>query len=136
MIKVAKTLKNEGVVLQEKNYTYLKTSNDFIHKLYPLIAEHEDLQKPDYFSEQCDIGTHITIIYPNEEVVINDQDINVIHSFEIEELAKTQTGNKQYYVLKVSSPSLISLRKKYQLPPQLSFKGYKVSLHITIATKK
>ncbi|WP_408011819.1 hypothetical protein [Rickettsia bellii] len=44
--------------------------------------------------------------------------------------------NKQYYVLKVSSPSLISLRKKYQLPPQLNFKGYKVSLHITIAIKQ
>ncbi|WP_410524470.1 hypothetical protein [Rickettsia bellii] len=67
---------------------------------------------------------------------MNNQDINVIHSFEIEELAKTQIENKQYYVLKVSSPSLISLRKKYQLPPQLNFKGYKVSLHITIAIKQ
>ncbi|KJV89680.1 hypothetical protein [Rickettsia bellii] len=39
LIKVAKTLKNEGVVLQEKNYTYLKISDDFIHKLYPLIVQ-------------------------------------------------------------------------------------------------
>ena len=131
LIKAAKSLKNEGIVLQDKNYAYLKISDDFIHKLYPLIAEHEYLQKPDYFSEKCDIGTHITIIYPNEQTVINDQDINVIHPFEIEELAKTQIENKQYYVLKVSSPSLISLRKKYQLPPQLSFKGYNVGLHIT-----
>ncbi|MCC8370159.1 MAG: hypothetical protein LN566_02145 [Rickettsia endosymbiont of Stiretrus anchorago] len=136
LIKAAKSLKNEGIVLQDKNYAYLKISDDFIHKLYPLIAEHKDLQKPNYFSEQCNIGAHITITYPNEEIVINDQDINVIYSFEIEELAKMQIENKQYYVLKISSPSLISLRKKYQLPPQLSFKGYKVGLHITIATKK
>ncbi|MGI4753470.1 MAG: hypothetical protein ACRYE8_07125 [Janthinobacterium lividum] len=131
LIKVAKSLKNEGIVLQNENYAYLKTSDDFIHKLYPLIAEHEDLQKPNYFSEQCNIGAHITITYPNEEIVINDQDISIIHFFEIEELAKTQIENKQYYVLKISSPSLISLRKKYQLPPQLNFKGYKVGLHIT-----
>ncbi|HJD63274.1 MAG TPA: hypothetical protein LFW14_07015 [Rickettsia endosymbiont of Degeeriella rufa] len=58
LIKVAKTLK--------KNYAYLKISDDFIHKLYPLIAEHENLQKPGYFSEQCNIGAHITITYPNE----------------------------------------------------------------------
>lgn len=135
LIKVAKTLKNEGVVLQNENYTYLKISDDFIHKLYPLIVEHEYLQKPDYFSEKCDIGAHITITYSNEQIVINDLDINVIHSFEIEELAKTQIENKQYYVLKVSSLSLISLRKKYQLTPQLNFKGYNVGLHITIATK-
>lgn len=136
LIKVAKSLKNKGIVLQDKNYAYLKISDDFIHKLYPLIAEHESLRKPDYFSEKCAIGTHITITYPNEEVVINNQDINVIHSFEIEELAKTQIENKQYYVLKVSSPSLISLRKKYQLPPQLNFKGYNIGLHITIAIKQ
>ncbi len=73
------------------------------------------LQKPDYSSEKCNIGAHITITYPNEQIVINDQDINVIHSFKIEELAKTQTENKQYYVLKISSPSLISLRKKISI---------------------
>ncbi|XVN40485.1 MAG: hypothetical protein RCO49_06680 [Rickettsia endosymbiont of Argas persicus] len=34
LIKVAKTLKNDGIIVQEKNYTYLKISDDFIHKLY------------------------------------------------------------------------------------------------------
>ncbi|WP_419235308.1 hypothetical protein [Rickettsia endosymbiont of Nabis limbatus] len=41
LIKAAKSLKNEGIVLQNESYAYLKISDDFIHKLYPLIAEDE-----------------------------------------------------------------------------------------------
>jgi len=72
LIKVAKSLDNEGVVLQDGNYTYLKISDDFIHKLYHLIKENNHLQKPDYFGEKYAIGAHITIIYPNENIVLDN----------------------------------------------------------------
>ncbi|HJD61615.1 MAG TPA: hypothetical protein LFV90_05685 [Rickettsia endosymbiont of Columbicola hoogstraali] len=95
LIKVAKTLKNEGKVLQDKNYAYLKISDDFIHKLYPLIAEHENLQKPDYFSEQCNIGAHITITYPNEEVVIKEFELkSIVVNFLRNSLGKEYTSSQ------------------------------------------
>lgn len=136
LIKAAKSLSNTGIVQQDGNYTYLKISDDFIHKLHPLIRNNKHLQKPNYFSEKCSIGTHITIIYPNEDIVINNQDVSILHSFEIDELIKTRIENKEYYALTVSSPSLDLLRKKYRLPSELNFKGYNIGFHITIATYK
>jgi len=136
LIEVAKNLKMQGVLLQDENYSYLKIDDSFIHNLFSLIPDSKNLQKPDYFCEKDNSGAHITITYPEEGILIKDDDINVIHSFEITELIKTRVGLKEYYVLMVSSPSLSFLRKKYNLPPMLNFKGYNIGLHITIATSK
>ncbi len=91
----------------------------------------DGIKKPDYFSEKT-TGAHITIAYPEEGKTINQEDLSQEHSFFIKKLVTAEIGQKQYYVLLVESSSLLQLRKKYQLPDLLSFRGYSIGFHITI----
>lgn len=136
LMNAAKNLKKHGILLQDDNFAYLKIDNSFIHNLFPLIPDSETWQKLDYVCEKDATGAHITLTYPDDEVIVKDCDINILHSFEITELIKTRVDVREYYVLMISSPSLSFLRKKYNLPQILNFKGYNIGLHITLATRK
>lgn len=136
LMKAAKNLKKQGILLQDNNFAYLKIDNSFVHNLFPLIPDSETWQKLDYLCENEASGAHITLTYPDDEVILKDSDINILHSFEITELIKTRVDIREYYVLMISSPSLSFLRKKYNLPQILNFKGYNIGLHITLATRK
>ena len=136
LLEAAKNLKMQGVLVQDDDFAYLKIDDSFIHDLFPLIPDCETWQKLDYFSDKDSYGAHITLIYPDDDVVLKNNDINTLHSFEISELIKTRVDVREYYVLMISSPSLAFLRKKYNLPQILNFKGYNIGLHITLATRK
>lgn len=105
----------------------------YIHKLFPLLQDHQ-IKIPDYFGEES-VGAHITAIYPEEDKGINRADLGIEHDFSIKTVAIAEIGKKNYYVLLAESSSLLQLRKKYNLPDLLCFKGYSVGFHITIGVK-
>jgi hypothetical protein len=135
--KIARTqLPCKGLLLQnfQNRYVYLKVSDDFIHKLFPLLQEN-DKQIPSYFSSSDHIGAHISVIYPEESYPVPIlPEINNNYGFEIGSLFKAQLGEKTYLGLTVKSPELDQLRLRYGLSTQLNFRGYLVPFHITIAT--
>lgn len=133
LLDAALHLPAEGlVVTTEHRWTYLDIDDDYIHRLFPLLAEEEGyIQKPEYFGENL-AGAHITIMYPEENKFILSEDLGKTHSFSIRGAFYVDLGLKRYYVLEVESASLLALRAKYGLGPLLDFKNYLINLHITI----
>src|SRR6185312_15055711 len=117
-------------------YSYLDIDDDYIHKIYPLIAD-KGAVKPDYFSKKTNfMGAHISITYPEENVNIPDHEAGKIINFETEKLFTAILLDKRYYALKIKAPDLLELRKKYSLTNKLKLKNYWVEPHITIAVQK
>lgn len=113
---------------------YLDISDDYIHQLFPLLENKNNLiLKPDYFNKYL-IGAHITVIYTEENKLISSDHLGEKHNFQIKDLIQMHINSKIYYALSVESPSLLELRRKHGLPDKLNFKGHKVGLHITIGT--
>lgn len=134
IINAAQHLLSKGNTQKtENNFFYLKINDDYIHQLFPLL-EDERIKKPDYFGEKS-VGAHITIIYPEENKNINAHDLQQEHNFFVKDIVTAEIGKKIYYVLLIESPSLLALRKKYNLSNLLSFKGYSIGFHITIGVK-
>ena len=119
--------------LTENNLFCLKVDDSYIHQLFPIL-EDEQIKKPNYFGSKS-IGGHITIIYPEENRIINADDLQQEHHFLVKNIVTAEINQKTYYVLLVDSPSLLQLRKKYHLPELLCFKGYSIGFHITIGVK-
>jgi len=130
----ASRLKSRGnTKLSDNNLFYLNINDAYIHQLFPLLKD-EEIKKPDYFGENL-AGAHITIAYPEEGKKINKNDLAQEYNFLIKDVVTAEIGQKIYYVLLVESPSLLQLRKKYNLPDLLCFKGYSIGFHITIGVK-
>lgn len=134
MIDVAQHLSSKGITqTTENNLFCLNIDDTYIHQLFPLL-EDERIKKPDYFGEKY-VGAHITIIYPEESKHINTHDLQQEHNFFVKDIVAAEIGQKTYYALLIESPSLLRLRKKYNLPDLLSFKGYSIGFHITIGVR-
>lgn len=121
------------IAISSRQLTYLKVDDAWIHELFPCLPD-PLIQKPDYFGEDA-IGAHISIIYPEENKAIRQDDLDQKHQFKIRYPAKATLQKKSYYVLIVEAPSLTKLRKKYGLPERLCFKGYFISFHITLGVE-
>lgn len=133
LIQSAQLLVSKGKLAIDNKFVYVRISDDYVHQLFPLL-EDEHIIKPDYFSEKS-VGAHITVIYPEEYKKFDEKDLGVEHSFLIRELISARINQKIYYALLVESPSLQKMRKKYDLPDLLCFKGYQIGFHITIGVK-
>jgi hypothetical protein len=121
------------LAISDNNLVYLDVDDAYIHRLFPLL-HNQQIKKPDYFGKKL-AGAHITVIYPEENTKINKNDLDQKHDFILKNLVVAQLGLKKYYVLLVESFSLLELRKKYQLPDLLCFKGYTIGFHITIGVE-
>ena len=133
LIQSAKLLVSRGkLAIFDNKFVYVQVSDDYVHQLFPLL-EDEHIIKPDYFGEK--LGAHITVIYPEEYKKLDEKDLGVEHSFLVKELIAARINQKIYYALWVESPSLQKIRKKYDLPDLLCFKGYQIGFHITIGAK-
>lgn len=135
LIKKANTLNNQGVVKQDNGYCFLKINDDFIHELHPELNQFGEFEKPDYFNTPQEIGAHITIIYPEENVSIQAYDLGQMHTFYAKKLMKARLDSKEYIVVLIESPTLIEMRAKYQLPPQPTYKSNEIDLHVTIGVR-
>lgn len=135
LIATARTLSPIGrLVTTADKWTYLDIDDAYIHQLFPLLEDHyQQLYKPEYFSNHL-AGAHITVIYPEENKFIDNNDLGKQHQFSIIGSYSADLNLKRYYVLAIKSASLTALRKKYGLGHRLSFKNHLVKLHITIGT--
>lgn len=124
-------LPKEGTLaLSPDHLSYLDITDAYIHQLFPLLQA-TSATKPRYFGRGM-AGAHISLIYPEEKIQLQPKDLADKHSFSVESAFTAILGNKRYYALKVQAPSLISLRKRYGLAAELTFKQQLVPLHITI----
>lgn len=131
----AGTLKTEGLLEQSDDYCYLKIDDDYIHLIHPILSAHYDVDKPDYFRLPEDVGAHISVIYPEENVTLNREHIGQKHFFRVDGLIKAKFGLKEYFALSVTSPTLAVFRQKYDLDPKPTFKGQQVVFHITVGVR-
>jgi len=135
IIHSASHLKQKGQLARSKNnLIYLDIDDAYIHELFPLLQDPQ-IKMPDYFDDGS-VGAHITVIYPEENKSVNAHDLHQEHSFFVKDIVAAEIALKTYYVLLIESPSLLRLRRKYNLPDLLSFKGYSIGFHITIGTMR
>ena len=121
------------LAISDNNLVYLDVHDDYIHQLFPLFAN-QKIKKPDYFGVGS-VGAHISIIYPEENILVSSDDLTDEHEFEIKGAFVADMGLKRYYALMVNAPSLLLLRRKYGLSDMLPFKGYSIGFHITIGVQ-
>jgi len=135
LIKLAAKLPTIGTLaITNQHLVYLDIVDDYIHQLFPLLENKNNLiVKPDYFNKYL-IGAHISVIYPEENKLINPIELGKQHKFKIKNLITMEINSKVYYALRVESHSLLELRRKYKLPDKLNFRGIRVEFHITIGT--
>lgn len=126
-------LPNTGVLKEGKDgFVYVKIDDGYINQLYPLL-ELQEYRKPAYFRRPNAPGAHISVFYVSERSHTGKiKEIGKKISFKIERIEAVPPNSPEYIVLKVSSPELEALRKKYGLKPHLKDHSF----HITIAKKK
>jgi hypothetical protein len=136
LLNQSRSLCQVGTLAQTKSgFVYVEIEDAYIHQLYPLLTQKFlKATKPPYFGPGL-TGAHISLIYPNEQISIPNFELEKQYDFTIKDLVRARIVNKYYYVLLVSSPALIKLRQRYNLPEKLDFKGYEIDLHITIANE-
>jgi len=131
LINAASHLPSNGkLAVSDNNLVYLDIDDAYIHQLFPLL-QNLQIKKPNYFGKKS-AGAHITVIYPEENKKINEDDLNQEHHFIVKEMVTAEIGLKTYYVILVDCPSLLKLRRRYGLSDKLCFKGYSIGFHITI----
>jgi len=135
ILRCVNDLPNTGVVCQTVDYCYLKIDDAYIHRTYPLLSQYHHIDKPDYFNPDNEIGAHISIIYPEENVALSSSTVPQIHTFSVKRFMKAKYGQKEYFVLTVAAPSLTAIRKGYHLPAKPIFKAQAIVFHITIGVR-
>lgn len=134
LINAASHLNTKGkLAISNRGLVYLDIDDAYIHELFPFF-QNEKIKKPDYFGIGM-AGAHITVIYPEENIKINVEELGSSHDFTIKNLVSAVIDLKTYYILLVESSSLLQLRRKYGLLDRLCFKGYLIGFHITIGVK-
>ena len=114
-------------------YVYADINNDYVHKIFPLLKAKE-IYKPDYFSRRKNfIGAHISLIYAEENVSVDEKLPAAINEFSIRELITMRIGKILYYALTVNSLEITRIRRAFGLTEKLNFRGHWVEPHITVA---
>lgn len=137
LLELSKSLPHTGTLQQtESGLVYVDISDEFIHKLFPMLQKkYVNATKPHYFNKGG-IGAHISVIYPAENCSLPDKEFGLPFHFMIYDLVRARISDKFYYVLLIKAPELITLRQHYELADKLNFKGYAIDLHITIANER
>lgn len=135
VLKKVNALSEEGLLQQRNNYCYLKIDDNYIHFLHPMLGVYGHIDKPAYFNPPDDVGAHISVIYPEENIKLLQSNVGQKHSFSISGLIKARYGLKEYFALSVVSPSLATFRQNHFLAPKPTFKGQQIVFHITIGVR-
>ena len=127
-----KNLPKKGILEYRGGFIYLKVDDDYINQLFPLL-DNPLYEKPPFFRRYDSIGAHISVFYVQETRKIGRvKEIGQRFTFKVLSLAAVPPKTREFIVLKVASPQLEQLRKKYGLKPYLEDHDF----HITIAKKK
>lgn len=112
-------------------YVYVKVSNDYVHRLFPLI-EQPGFDKPSSITRQTKVGAHISVFYENEAKQIGPiSEVGKTFYFKPKDIRTVRNGNKEYIILEVEAPQLEKLRSHYGLSPKL----FNHEFHITLAAR-
>jgi hypothetical protein len=136
IISEAKKLPNYGNLIKFKNFIFLTVHDDFIHKLNPMLAQYGIVPKPDYSYEEGTVGAHITVIYPEENFILPNEELNKKYLFDVKSLSLSRLDNKSYFTINIESEELNKLRQKYLLPTKPKFLNNIIDMHITIGVCK
>lgn len=129
--KIVASLSHMGKLeVTDIGLVYLNIDDNYIHHLFALLPDNQAI-KPDYFGPNL-IGAHISVFYPEENIHCINDDLHQIHHFNVLNLFTANLDSKKYYALKVFSPSLLALRRRYGLTDKLSFKNHWIDFHITV----
>jgi len=125
-------LPQTGVLMEEKQgFVYLKVDDAYVNQLFSMLP-YPGYSKPPYFRRPDSPGAHISVFYVDERSQTGKiNEIGQKYSFKITGFALVPPQTSEYLVLKVESPDLEQLRKKYGLSPLL--KGHE--FHITVGKK-
>ena len=136
LMTAAKDLTHVGTLaVTSENFTYLDIDDEYIHRLFPLLkSRYPQIEKAKYFGHPKLVGAHISVIYPEEKIIIEPIELGKKYNFQTTEMVTADLGPKRYYALAITAPTLVALRKKHGLNEMLNLKGYFINLHITIGT--
>ena len=135
ILSFAKTQSSQGIVQQRDDYCYLKLDDCYINAIQPMLTRFGQVEKPPYFEPPYDVGTHISIIYPEEKTPVPSNYVGELHRFEVQALIKASYDLREHYALIVTSPSLAAFREMHTLGPNPMFKAQKIQFHITLGVK-
>lgn len=126
-------LSHKGILTENPDgYVYLKVDDNYIHQLFPLLAN-PHYTKPPYFRRKDSVGAHISVIYVDERRQARAiSEIGQTFAFTINKIAVVPEKTQRWIVLQVESPALETFRQKYGLSPLLKNHAF----HITLAEKK
>ncbi len=136
IINMAKKIPSDGILMTTPDgFVYLKVSNDYIKKLYPLLLPYlSNEEKKCIDTANIVSGSHISVFYPKDRIK-HLTTIGKNYSFTIKNVKKvsfTKLINHQktkvtWYVISITVPELEQYIKKYNKDK---------SLHISIAEDK
>lgn len=133
LLQKARTFNNSGIVMQEGLYSYLKINDEYIYELYNFLEGTSPAKTRCSLAISL-LGAHVTIAYPEENIVLNSHDVGIVHYFSVISFNYSEIGDKGYYVLIIASQTLSLLRLSYNLSAQPNYKGtLPIEFHITIA---
>jgi|GEM_PF-2889727 len=131
VLRIADKLNPKGWIQQHNGYCYLRVNDNYINLIQPMLNKYGNITKPVYFNPSNNIGAHISIIYPDENIV-PQVTIGQKHTFSVSGLFKAQHGSQNYFALSVISTSLAALRQKHGLTAQPFFDRQEIPFHITV----
>ncbi|HUS48858.1 MAG TPA: hypothetical protein VMZ91_01730 [Candidatus Paceibacterota bacterium] len=135
-----KEVKLKGILKKTKDdFVYLDISNDIINGFIPML-NYEEVDKPPYNLKSFNnVGAHISVIGTDEYKDNEIQEIKEIgqeFEFSLKDFKMTNPKGwdemKKVYFLRVDSPELERLRKKYKLSKLIEGHDF----HITIGVEK
>lgn len=127
-------LPHQGVLQDNgKGYIYLKVDDSYIKDVFPLLRA-EGYKEPAYFRRPDSPGAHISVFYEEETRGLTKKitEIGQDFSFVPDRIETVRNGRNRYIILKVTSPDLEALRKKYGLRPLLQGHDF----HVTLAVQR
>lgn len=128
-------LPNWGILRNSEGFVYVELEDEFIHKLVEFIRQ-DGFEEPPYFGKSNLVGAHATVIYPDEMVqydIDEIQETGQIIFFEAKDCRIVKPPRwkeiEEVYFIVVDSPELDKMREQYGLPKR------EYEFHITIGVK-
>lgn len=128
-------LPQQGELKFSDGFVYVKVDDGYIHELVQLLFN-EGFEEPPYFGKGDLVGSHITVIYPDEvkrNGITAIDECGQIINFTLQECQVVHPPRwnaiDEVYFIVVNAPELDTIRQKYGLPKR------EFNSHITIGVK-
>lgn len=127
-------LKQTGTLKQRSGFLYLDVSNKFISDVLPLLQTRGKITPPSGFGKKGSKGAHISVIYKNElnfpMGMLPELGKKItFYVVDIGTAQKNKNGvDQKIWMIRIVSPELEKLRKKYGLNPLCHGEDFHITL--------